>query len=40
MLKKYLWKNKTKLWLIRTVKHAVDHTQLTTSPLSTSDANQ
>ena len=40
MLKRYLWKNKIKLWLIRTVKHTVDHVQRTSSPLSTSDANQ
>ena len=40
MLKRYLWKNKIKLWLIRNVKHTVDHVQLTASPLSTSDANQ
>ena len=40
MLKRYLWKNKIKLWLIRTVKHTVDHIQLSGSPLSASHANQ
>ena len=40
MLKRYLWKNKINLWLIRTVKHTVDHIQLTASSLSKSDANQ